>query len=101
MNWEAEMDKPLFISKGGGYITLRQALEMRRLREGANWYAELRQKLAEAGFQIVVEAHREGAAFSMTVRAASNKVPELRDEYAQRLKEIFAPYTMGAFQKWH
>lgn len=29
MNWEAEMDKPLFVRKGGGFVTLRQALALR------------------------------------------------------------------------
>lgn len=29
VNWEAEMDKPLFVKKGGGFVTMRQALELR------------------------------------------------------------------------
>jgi hypothetical protein len=57
-----------------------------------NWYSELRQKLLDAGFEIVSDAEPCGAALSMTVIAAQAD-PQL-------LQKIFDPYAIDPMEKW-
>jgi hypothetical protein len=65
-----------------------------------NWYAELRQKLVQAGFKISREASQHGAALLLVVVAPGGGKAAVRDRYAQTITNIMAPYSVDPMEKW-
>jgi hypothetical protein len=66
-----------------------------------NWYLELKQKLTAAGFTVIQEVHKSGAALAMVVAAPHPREDaKLRDRWSRTLVSIFRPYSANPVEKW-